>query len=234
MWRGRRVLRGRSGGCGNSGPCSTRSAPSGSRRARLVLLMPRPIRPGRQSGSGSASSRSVTPASAPRDPQPDRGRAGGWCPRLTVRSVGWTPPAGADVAAGHERPVLDTGGAVLRYGHLLRPRHLQRREAGAATTADPRDEAARRTVECSVLARAWSSLPRTAEWRAAPPRARLQAPSRSDVRSSSSGSRVSAVRTAAVRASPAVPRASVPACASCDAGVLGGVTSGAAVASCGV
>ena len=66
--------------------------------------------------------------------------------RFLAQSIAWTPPAGGEAVAEHERLVLAAGGVVIRYGTFYGP--------GTYSGADrvpppPRiqvDEAARRTV----------------------------------------------------------------------------------------
>lgn len=41
--------------------------------------------------------------------------------RFVAQSIAWTPPAGAEAVAQHERLVLEAGGVVLRYGVLYGP-----------------------------------------------------------------------------------------------------------------
>lgn len=67
--------------------------------------------------------------------------------RFLAQSIAWTPPAGGEAVAEHERLVLDAGGVMVRYGTFYGP--------GTYSGADripppPRihvDEAARRTTE---------------------------------------------------------------------------------------
>jgi nucleoside-diphosphate-sugar epimerase len=66
--------------------------------------------------------------------------------RLLAQSIAWTPPAGGEAVAEHERLVLDAGGVVLRYGVFYGPGTY----GGDKVPEPPRihvDEAARRTVE---------------------------------------------------------------------------------------
>ncbi len=42
-------------------------------------------------------------------------------PRFLAQSIAWTPPAGAEAVAEHERMVLDANGVVLRYGTFYGP-----------------------------------------------------------------------------------------------------------------
>jgi nucleoside-diphosphate-sugar epimerase len=72
-------------------------------------------------------------------------RAAG-APRVLAQSIAWTPAAGGEAVAEHERLVLDADGVVVRYGTFYGP--------GTYSGADrmpppPRihvDEAARRTM----------------------------------------------------------------------------------------
>ena len=41
--------------------------------------------------------------------------------RFVAQSIAWTPPAGGDAVAEHERLVLEAGGVVLRYGVFYGP-----------------------------------------------------------------------------------------------------------------
>ncbi len=41
--------------------------------------------------------------------------------RFLVQSIAWTPPAGGQAGAEHERLVLAVGGVVLRYGAFYGP-----------------------------------------------------------------------------------------------------------------
>lgn len=66
--------------------------------------------------------------------------------RFVAQSIAWTPPAGGEAVAEHERRVLEAGGVVVRYGTFYGP--------GTYSGVDRRpppprvhvDEAARRTV----------------------------------------------------------------------------------------
>ncbi len=67
-------------------------------------------------------------------------------PRIGDRFVRWTPPAGGEAVAAHERLVLDAGGVVVRYGTFYGPGTYS--ESGGMPPL-PRihvDEAARRTL----------------------------------------------------------------------------------------
>jgi nucleoside-diphosphate-sugar epimerase len=67
--------------------------------------------------------------------------------RFLAQSIAWTPPAGGEAVAEHERLVLDAGGVVVRYGTFYGPGTY----SGADRTPPPPrihvDEAARRTME---------------------------------------------------------------------------------------
>jgi nucleoside-diphosphate-sugar epimerase len=66
--------------------------------------------------------------------------------RFLAQSIAWTPPAGGEAVAEHERLVLEAGGVVLRYGVFYGPGTY----GGDRVPPPPRvhiDEAARRTVE---------------------------------------------------------------------------------------
>ena len=67
------------------------------------------------------------------------------CGRFIAQSIAWTPPAGGEAVAEHERLVLDAGGVVLRYGVFYGPGTY----GGDQAPPPPRvhvDEAARQTV----------------------------------------------------------------------------------------
>ncbi len=67
-------------------------------------------------------------------------------PRFIAQSIAWTPPAGGEAVAEHERLVLEAGGVVLRYGTFYGPGTF----GGERRPDHPRihvAEAARRTVE---------------------------------------------------------------------------------------
>ncbi len=66
--------------------------------------------------------------------------------RFLAQSIAWTPPAGGEAVAEHERLVLRAGGVVLRYGTFYGPGTF----GGEHVPEHPRihvDAAARRTVE---------------------------------------------------------------------------------------
>jgi nucleoside-diphosphate-sugar epimerase len=66
--------------------------------------------------------------------------------RFLAQSIAWTPPAGGEAVAEHERMVLDAGGVVIRYGTFYGPGTF----GGDRVPPHPRihvDDAARRTVE---------------------------------------------------------------------------------------
>ncbi len=65
--------------------------------------------------------------------------------RFLAQSIAWTPPAGGEAVAEHERLVLEAGGVVLRYGTFYGPGTF----GGDRVPPPPRihvDEAARATV----------------------------------------------------------------------------------------
>lgn len=65
--------------------------------------------------------------------------------RFLAQSIAWTPPAGGEAAAEHERLVLTAGGVVIRYGTFYGPGTF----SADRIPPHPRihvDEAARRTV----------------------------------------------------------------------------------------
>lgn len=67
------------------------------------------------------------------------------CGRFIAQSIAWTPPAGGEAVAEHERLVLGAGGVVLRYGVFYGPGTY----GGDQVPPPPRvhiDEAARQTV----------------------------------------------------------------------------------------
>ena len=66
--------------------------------------------------------------------------------RFLAQSIAWTPPAGGEAVAEHERLVLDAGGVVIRYGVFYGPGTYS---GSGSIPPPPRihvDEAARRTV----------------------------------------------------------------------------------------
>ena len=66
--------------------------------------------------------------------------------RFLAQSIAWTPPAGGEAVAEHERLVLAAGGVVLRYGTFYGPGTYS---GSGKVPPPPRihvDEAARRTV----------------------------------------------------------------------------------------
>ena len=66
--------------------------------------------------------------------------------RFLAQSIAWTPPAGGEAVAEHERLVLGAGGVVLRYGTFYGPGTF----GGDRVPPPPRiqvDAAARATVE---------------------------------------------------------------------------------------
>jgi nucleoside-diphosphate-sugar epimerase len=65
--------------------------------------------------------------------------------RFLAQSIAWTPPAGGEAVAEHERLVLAAGGVVIRYATFYGPGTY----SGPGGIPAPRihvDEAARRTV----------------------------------------------------------------------------------------
>lgn len=66
--------------------------------------------------------------------------------RFLAQSIAWTPPAGGEAVAEHERLVLAAGGVVIRYGIFYGPGTYS---GSGPVPPPPRiqvDEAARRTV----------------------------------------------------------------------------------------
>ena len=66
--------------------------------------------------------------------------------RFLAQSIAWTPPAGGEAVAEHERLVLAAGGVVIRYGVFYGPGTYS---GSGSVPPPPRiqvDEAARRTV----------------------------------------------------------------------------------------
>lgn len=74
-------------------------------------------------------------------------RAGG-AERIIAQSIAWTPPAGGEAVAEHERLVLEAGGVVLRYGVFYGPGTFggEQPPPGEGVRIHV-DAAARRTVE---------------------------------------------------------------------------------------
>lgn len=68
-------------------------------------------------------------------------------PRLLAQSIAWTPPAGAEAVADHERMVLEAGGVVIRYGAFYGPGTFSGSDRVPPPPRIHVDEAARRTVE---------------------------------------------------------------------------------------
>jgi nucleoside-diphosphate-sugar epimerase len=66
--------------------------------------------------------------------------------RFLAQSIAWTPPAGGEAVAEHERMVLNAGGVVIRYGTFYGPGTYS---GPGGLPPPPRihvDEAARRTI----------------------------------------------------------------------------------------
>lgn len=88
--------------------------------------------------------------------------------RFLAQSIAWTPPAGGEAVAEHERLVLDAGGVVVRYGTFYGPGTYSGSEQMPPPPRIHVDEAARRTVALleapsGVLAVAdetWNSIPK--------------------------------------------------------------------------
>jgi nucleoside-diphosphate-sugar epimerase len=66
--------------------------------------------------------------------------------RFLAQSIAWTPPAGGEAVAEHERLVLGAGGVVVRYGVLYGPGTYSGTERLPPPPRIHIDEAARRTV----------------------------------------------------------------------------------------
>lgn len=67
-------------------------------------------------------------------------------PGILAQSIAWTPPAGAEAVAEHERLVLEAGGVVLRYGTFYGPGTYSGNDRIPPPPRIHVDEAARRTV----------------------------------------------------------------------------------------
>jgi nucleoside-diphosphate-sugar epimerase len=67
--------------------------------------------------------------------------------RFIAQSIAWTPPAGGEAVAEHERLVLDANGVVIRYGTFYGPGTYGGNERVPPPPRIHVDEAARRTVE---------------------------------------------------------------------------------------
>jgi nucleoside-diphosphate-sugar epimerase len=66
--------------------------------------------------------------------------------RFLAQSIAWTPPAGGEAVAEHERMVLEAGGVVLRYGAFYGPGTYSGLDRIPPPPRIHLDEAARRTV----------------------------------------------------------------------------------------
>jgi nucleoside-diphosphate-sugar epimerase len=66
--------------------------------------------------------------------------------RFLAQSIAWTPPAGGEAVAEHERMVLEAGGVVVRYGTFYGPGTYSGAERIPPPPRIHIDEAARRTV----------------------------------------------------------------------------------------
>ncbi len=66
--------------------------------------------------------------------------------RFVAQSIAWTPPAGGEAVAEHERLVLDAGGVVIRYGVFYGPGTYSGEHRVPPPPRIHVEEAARRTV----------------------------------------------------------------------------------------
>jgi nucleoside-diphosphate-sugar epimerase len=66
--------------------------------------------------------------------------------RFLAQSIAWTPPAGGEAVAEHERMVLEAGGVVVRYGTFYGPGTYSGSDRVPPPPRIHVDEAARRTV----------------------------------------------------------------------------------------
>lgn len=66
--------------------------------------------------------------------------------RVLAQSIAWTPPAGGEAVAEHERLVLDAGGVVIRYGTFYGPGTYSGSDRIPPPPRIHIDQAARRTV----------------------------------------------------------------------------------------
>lgn len=66
--------------------------------------------------------------------------------RFLAQSIAWTPPAGSEAVAEHERVVLDAGGVVVRYGTFYGPGTYSGSDRIPPPPRIHVDEAARRTM----------------------------------------------------------------------------------------
>jgi nucleoside-diphosphate-sugar epimerase len=67
--------------------------------------------------------------------------------RFVAQSIAWTPPAGGEAVAEHERMVLDARGLVVRYGAFYGAGTYSRHGLMPPSPRIHIDEAARRTVK---------------------------------------------------------------------------------------
>jgi uncharacterized protein YbjT (DUF2867 family) len=67
--------------------------------------------------------------------------------RLVAQSIAWSPPAGGEAVAEHERMVLDAHGVVIRYGAFYGAGPHSRNSLIPPSPRIHIDEAARRTVQ---------------------------------------------------------------------------------------
>ena len=66
--------------------------------------------------------------------------------RFLAQSIAWTPPAGGEAVAEHERLVLEAGGVVVRYGMFYGPGTYSGPDGMPPPPRVHVDEAARRTL----------------------------------------------------------------------------------------
>ena len=66
--------------------------------------------------------------------------------RFLAQSIAWTPPAGGEAVAEHERLMLDAGGVVVRYGTFYGPGTYSGSDRVPPPPRIHVDEAARRTM----------------------------------------------------------------------------------------
>jgi uncharacterized protein YbjT (DUF2867 family) len=66
--------------------------------------------------------------------------------RFLAQSIAWTPPAGGEAVAEHERLVLDADGVVIRYGTFYGPGTYSEPDRIPPPPRIHIDQAARRTV----------------------------------------------------------------------------------------
>ena len=72
--------------------------------------------------------------------------------RFLAQSIAWTPPAGGEAVAEHERLVLDAGGVVVRYGTFYGPGTYSGSDRIPPPPRIHVDDAARRTVSMLEVA----------------------------------------------------------------------------------